>query len=217
MMSDVRPASPFLRLPLEILDEILEELDLHCDLLSLALCSHACARLVIPRHSEYRVIRVRNSHHEMWAHLALTANLARNVREVHLCERDNYSSRDRVPKTLVPQLRPASENQASSQDESLRIKNICTALGHMRHLRTFTWSCNTLPTETAEHEADVIRVLAAKTTLEKFALTGPFASRAPGIHNDRTSVGYPVSIVKDHHFVENLIKSYCDSYGAHRI
>ncbi|KAJ7080890.1 hypothetical protein B0H15DRAFT_996447 [Mycena belliarum] len=55
----------------------------HRDLVSLALVSRAAAAPVIPRHTEYRVVRTRHLHllPAMWAHLARRANLTRNIRK----------------------------------------------------------------------------------------------------------------------------------------
>ena len=81
-----RPLPPLLRLPDEILAEIASELDLHEDLIKFALASHACANIVIPRHTQYRIIRVRNAGFQLGAHLAKRADIARNMQEVHMCE-----------------------------------------------------------------------------------------------------------------------------------
>ncbi|KAF9266675.1 hypothetical protein L218DRAFT_828364, partial [Marasmius fiardii PR-910] len=91
----------FLFLPAEVLDQILSELDLRIDLLSLASANRTCFHLVIPRHSEYRVIRTRHRHAGMWAHLARRSDLTRNVRKVHFCPRDNRIIPDQYPSTLV--------------------------------------------------------------------------------------------------------------------
>ncbi|KAF9063952.1 hypothetical protein BDP27DRAFT_1231222 [Rhodocollybia butyracea] len=72
-----------LTLPLEILDTILSDLDTYSDLISLALVSKNIYHQVIPRHSEYRVLRIRHRFPGLWAHLAKRADLSRNLREIH--------------------------------------------------------------------------------------------------------------------------------------
>ena len=127
-----------LRLPDEILDDIASELDLHEDLINFALASHACANVVIPRHTQYRIIRVRNAGFQLWAHLARRADIARNIREVHMCERHNYTTPDRLPTALIdPQL------DLSQSPEADCVRNICEALSHMSDLQVFSWCWNT--------------------------------------------------------------------------
>lgn len=173
--------SPLLLLPQEILDEILAEIDLHRDLISIALVSRACTRLVIPRHSEYRIVRIRHKLPTMWAHLAKRADLARNIREVHICERHNYSASDHSPTTLVS---PCKMGDAGSED--IRVQNMCTALQNMDRLRVFTWSCTynpfPEPTATPSQEAEILGTLLRKPSLSKVALAGAFEAR-PGCHN----------------------------------
>ncbi|KAG6865572.1 hypothetical protein C0991_001331 [Blastosporella zonata] len=119
-------------LPRELLDEILSELDQVHDLLSLAFTSRRNANIVIPQHTEYRKIRVRTTMPAMWAHLAQRADLARNIREVELCARQDYTAPDRFPVTLV-------DNAYHHDDEQKRVEHMCAALGHMKRLATFVW------------------------------------------------------------------------------
>ncbi len=177
------PSCALLRLPQEILDEILSEVDLHRDLISFACVSKACFGLAIPRHSEYRVIRVRHALPEMWAHLARRADLARNVREVHLCERHNQRSSDRYPNSLI---RAPSKGSAPEAGD-LRIRNMCTALRHMERLRVFTWSCDITvpflePAESPAQETEILAALVGKPHLQHLALAGAFEA-FPGRHN----------------------------------
>ncbi|KAF8074555.1 hypothetical protein FPV67DRAFT_1473981, partial [Lyophyllum atratum] len=124
-------SSPLLRLPTEILDEILSSLAEPHDLLALALASRSCARLVIPQHIEYRTIRIRTPMPAMWAHLARRKDLTRNIRELRFCARGDYTAPDRGPSTLVEPLRPEAEG-----DEQMRMRNVCVAIGYMRDLET---------------------------------------------------------------------------------
>lgn len=194
-MSNILHAPALLRLPREILDEILTQVDQHKDLISLALASHACSDLVVPRHSEYRIIRVRHRVPLMWAHLARRADLARNIREVHLCERHNTVASDHFPSTLINQsVDPAS----TLMGEETRVRNLCEALRHMEHLRVFTWSWNfsppALPTITPRYEEAILQALCDKPSLAHVALSGRFAFRYRGLQVDGNSIGYPVSL-----------------------
>ncbi|TFK61262.1 hypothetical protein BDN72DRAFT_737787, partial [Pluteus cervinus] len=73
----------FWDLPVEITDQILPEIEHHRDLVNFACASQLCSQLAIPRHTEYRVLRLgtSNSAH-IWAHLARRPDLARNIREI---------------------------------------------------------------------------------------------------------------------------------------
>ncbi|KAJ7065435.1 hypothetical protein C8F01DRAFT_1125610 [Mycena amicta] len=186
-----------LRLPQELLDEIVSELD-HADLVAVALVSRACSALVIPRHTEYRVIRTRHLLPAMWAHLARRADLARNIREVHIAERSNRTTSDRIPRTLLLVEHGGSKSNNNGKDllEENRVRNLCTALGHMQKLHTFTWSWEVsppaAPTVEPGMESAVLDVLAAKSTLRHLGLAGLFGMHAPGRVADPESFGYPL-------------------------
>ncbi|KIK56017.1 hypothetical protein GYMLUDRAFT_47470, partial [Collybiopsis luxurians FD-317 M1] len=90
------------QLPLEILDSIFSDLDSHSDLISLALSSKDQYHLIVPRHSDYRVLRIRHWLPGLWAHLAKCADLARNLREVYICQKTEQAIVERYP--VVPML-----------------------------------------------------------------------------------------------------------------
>lgn len=129
--------SGFLQLPTEITAAILSEVDAHRDLIALALTSRRLTPSVIPQHTEYRVIRIRHPLPYMWAHLAQRADLARHIREVHLCAPDDRTATDRYPTTIHDS--DIDKNHGHAR-EANRHSNICLALGHMKHLQVFTWA-----------------------------------------------------------------------------
>ncbi|KAG9223972.1 hypothetical protein CCMSSC00406_0004412 [Pleurotus cornucopiae] len=129
-------APPILRLPQELLDDTLSRIDLHADLISFALASKACSRLVIPRHSQYRVIRVRHIYPHLWEHLACRADLAMGVRAVHICLRKDYTAPDHCPSTLLK----GCASRQKDPDWGTVARNFGAALMHMRELHTFTWA-----------------------------------------------------------------------------
>lgn len=184
------PPPTLLRLPQEILDEILSEIDLHRDLVSFACVSKACSALAIPRHSEYRILRIRHKLPAVWAHLSRRADLARNIREVHMCERHNHTSSDRYPNSLV---KISETAPATTEDEEGRVKTMCKALRHMDRLRVFTWSSDMIPfpepTMSPLHENEILGTLVGKPDLKHVALAGGFEA-FPGRHNSI----YPVSL-----------------------
>ena len=182
-------------LPDEILEEIVAELDQHKDLISFALASRLCSTLVIPHHTEYRILRVRLPLPDMWAHLARRADLARNIRQVHICERHNRLSPDHYPNTLIDKY---IDNSLNNAEESIRIRNICQALSHMHRLQVFSWSCKDLPgqqrpTSHPTHENAVLTAVSRLPALQNLYLSGKFAFHALGSHTDTSSTTYPVS------------------------
>jgi hypothetical protein len=181
-------------LPDEILEEIVAELDQHKDLISFALASRLCAALVIPHHTEYRILRMRHPLPNMWAHLARRADLARNVREVHICERYNYLSPDHYPNTLIDK---DIDSAIKNAEESVRIHNICKALSHMHRLQVFTWSWMAVqgqqrPTSHPNHENAILTTVSRLPALEKLHLSGKFALHALSSQMDTSSTTYPV-------------------------
>ncbi|KAF8889261.1 hypothetical protein BD779DRAFT_1520651 [Infundibulicybe gibba] len=126
----------------------------------------------------------------MWAHLARRSDLARNVREVHLCERENRAAPDRFPSTLVAK---SVDEKPENVEEGVRIKNLCQALKHMRQLRVFTWCwLAPEPTQNPAHEDAIFEVLSQSSSLTHLCLNGTFGRHAPDIINDPESNKYPV-------------------------
>ncbi|KAJ7760187.1 hypothetical protein B0H14DRAFT_382499 [Mycena olivaceomarginata] len=191
--------APVLRLPQELLDEILSDLE-HRDLVALALASRAACALVIPRHTEYRILRTRHLLPAMWAHLARRADLARNIREVHICDRANRGASERVPRTLVLAEEKKEKEKGKIADaveaEARRVRDVCKALGHMRRLHTFTWAWEVeppaRPTVQPGHETAILEVLARKKGLRHLGLSGMFGVHAPGAAYDQDSMVYPL-------------------------
>jgi len=193
-MKQSRVLPPVFGLPDEILEEIVAELDQHKDLISFALASRLCSTLVIPHHTEYRILRVRHPLPDMWAHLARRADLARNVRQVHICERSNYLSPDHYPTTLIDK---SIDNALINAEESVRIRNICQALAHMHRLQVFNWSCKDLPgqqrpTSHPNHENAVLTAVSQLPALQTLNLSGKFALHALSSQIDTCSMTYPV-------------------------
>ncbi|KAF8227230.1 hypothetical protein L208DRAFT_1405740 [Tricholoma matsutake] len=179
-MGCTNSSSTFLQLPTEVTEGILSEIDAHRDLIALALTSRAFTDLIIPHHTEYRVIRLRHPLPYIWAHLARRVDLTRNIREVHLCAAHDYTARDRYPTTLSRD-KDIDGNEEHTQDEN-RLVNICRALGHMRYLQVFTWAWawgnGLYPRGTSFIvEERILGVVSKIPCLKHLALFGPF-----GIH-----------------------------------
>lgn len=188
-------STPLLQLPPEILDSILALVDVYEDILNFALANHACAAFAIPRHTQYRILRIRYSRPEIWAHLAQRADLASFITHVYLSDKNTRSYFERIPHTLVAPL-----DTEASGDEANRIRNMCKAIKNMKSLRSFVWEFHLKlphrPTILPEHENAILRALQRRKALEHFALIGPFGSHARPFGSDPESQHYPVTSIR---------------------
>ncbi|KAJ6608638.1 hypothetical protein B0H10DRAFT_521952 [Mycena sp. CBHHK59/15] len=137
---------PFTDLPFDIIDPILSHVDSRRDLVSFATVSRACKELVIPRHTEYRILRLGVTvHQNVWAHLAQRSDLAWNIREVEIgrslpdLSPPHFSATatakpERYPVSLIE---PPTDLEADILD--IVASNICQALRNMHSMRSFTW------------------------------------------------------------------------------
>ena len=184
------PAS-FLRLPFEILDQILALLDSHQDILSFALTNRQCSQFAIPRHTEYRVLRISHSYPQIWAHLAERADLAGFITQIHITNKYTLSFTERKPSTLVPPL-----DTRGASDETTRIWHMCRAINNMTSLRSFVWEFDLqLPDQPLllpEHEDAILRALGERKTLRCLALHGPFGIHVRPLSHDSDIKMYPV-------------------------
>ncbi|KAJ7837082.1 hypothetical protein B0H14DRAFT_2792829 [Mycena olivaceomarginata] len=163
-------AFPLTRTPLEVTELILGRVESRRDLVSFAAASTACKELVIPRHTEYRTLRVGHAP-EIWAHLAQRPDLARNIRHVTIRGAPSlkiYSKPERYPVTLV-------DAAASAADEpDTVIGNICEALRSMKFLRSFTWIAAWSPMgpylDFPHYYSDIFQVLKESKSLVQFKM-----------------------------------------------
>jgi hypothetical protein len=193
----------------ETLEEIVSYLDSHRNLISLALVSAAWKAIIIPRHSQYRVIRIREDMPHLWSHLAKRADLARTIKVVHLYEEHDFSSPQIYPTTLVEE-----EHGSGEKEEEQKIKNVCQALRHMTALREFAWSlsANALPTTRPRHEDAIFRALSRCRSLAHLALWGRFAEHAPGIDFDPKGSAYAVRFLSE--FLSPELTMPSESFGV---
>ena len=126
-----------------------------------------------------------------------TSQHARDIREVHMCERHNYTPPDRMPTTLIdPQL------DLSQSLEADCVRNICEALSHMSDLRVFSWCWNTTgpqqrskPTILPAHEDAILDIVRQKPALKHLGLSGRSAYQVQSFNIDRNSISYPVRLL----------------------
>jgi hypothetical protein len=125
-------------LPFDIKDDIISFVDAPSDLLCIALASKEWASMVIPNHIEYRELKVRADHPEIWQHLATRADLAKNIRSVRIMKQIT-SSRGRSFSTLTGLNKKAKANLESLEHPS---PEMLTALSNLKSLQRFTWIGN---------------------------------------------------------------------------
>ncbi|KIM35416.1 hypothetical protein M413DRAFT_349826 [Hebeloma cylindrosporum] len=125
-------------LPFDIKDDIISSVDASSDLLRLALASKEWTSMVIPNHIEYRELKVRvDCHVGIWKHLAARANLAKNIRSVHLLtQRTNI--REQFPSTLGEETKADLESPPAEGPTP----EMLTALSNFKSLQRFTWMGN---------------------------------------------------------------------------
>ncbi|KAJ6500558.1 hypothetical protein C8R45DRAFT_73457 [Mycena sanguinolenta] len=165
---------PLTHLPLDIIEPILGRVESRRDLVSFAAASTVCKSLVIPRHTEYRTLRVRDRP-EVWAHLAKRPDLAKNLREVIIRGTSPMKS------SSTPERYPVTWVDAASQPDppEVVIANMCEALRNMDNLRSFTWICAWNPSGPYVHlpnyHANVFEVLKDSKSLVRFKMVDKMA------------------------------------------
>ncbi|PFH53240.1 hypothetical protein AMATHDRAFT_187814, partial [Amanita thiersii Skay4041] len=167
-----------LTLPPEIIHHILSYIPLQHDLLSFALASRTCARHSIPTHTQYRFIRASITHHHIWLHLAQRTDLARNIRELHICHPTLHTP----PSSLSLSLPPIPLDDKALNLESTLMSVAISALVSMPLLTTFIWSSIDMyvnPTDYFQWEVSLLNALISRChSLHRIRLLGNFARNA---------------------------------------
>ena len=150
-------------LPFDIKDDIISSVDATSDLLRLALANKEWASMVIPNHIEYRELKVRIDHAEVWQHLAARADLAKNIRSVRIM-RQITSNIKRSSTTLTDFVEEGNANLASPEDRS---PEMLRALSNFKSLQRFTWIGNS---GSSILLADVFKILIGCQELQEVKL-----------------------------------------------
>ncbi|KAF8991311.1 hypothetical protein BDQ17DRAFT_1208899, partial [Cyathus striatus] len=88
-------------LPLELQEHVLHNIELPRDLAAFAATCKYWARLIMPRHVEYRVLRLYQTLlNDVLFHLASSPQLASGIREVDITQYGDNSS-DTFPRSLI--------------------------------------------------------------------------------------------------------------------
>jgi hypothetical protein len=147
------------------------------------------------RDTQYRIIHSAGRNYHVWAHLAMHATLARNVRQVFLPNKPSTACPDRCPTTLVA---PLDFDEAAPDAEAKYMRALCRSLISMDLLTTFVWlTAPTLryPFKDLRWEYLLFDILHRNHPhLRHLFLSGGFASSTHDIIHDPESTKYPVTI-----------------------
>ncbi|TFK67674.1 hypothetical protein BDN72DRAFT_842759 [Pluteus cervinus] len=170
----------------ETIEEILSHIDLRIDLINFACTSRIAASHVIPRHLEYRVLKIGSTAPTLWAHLAFRPDLALNVRAVAFTSRTNPGdlALERVPTSFASE--PGSRfrmPQMSIQDLQIyrekQLSNMIQAFRSMKNLKIFMIKCqddlDTPGLLSEQHTLDLLlAILGNKPNLKQLGLCHHF-------------------------------------------
>ncbi|KJA22167.1 hypothetical protein HYPSUDRAFT_215971 [Hypholoma sublateritium FD-334 SS-4] len=142
-------------LPFDLKDNILDLIEEPRHLISMALTCKGWLSMIIPNHLEYRQLCVYwPGRQDFWAHLALRADLANNVRSLRLTTKEDPAF-ERLPKRLL-QSGDTEEHPTAFGPDTVQM--ITEAILNLKSLKAFTWvgsqghSMYTIPIFEALHE-----------------------------------------------------------------
>ena len=199
-----------LDLPRELIDDILAFIDGHGDLVNLACTSKLFKSLIVPWHTEYRVLRVNKfafgaTAGEVLNHLKTRSDLTRNIRVVHLPPYSgpppNLEYHNRFPRHFLrPTHLPRLKGPVPLSPEQLQA--FSDVISTLEGIRTFIWSSNgLLAGEEAPSASDVLEQLANKPYLTHLEFFGTEALR--GLREALATPTHSVSSRRD--VIEYLI------------
>ncbi|TFK58918.1 hypothetical protein BDN72DRAFT_966214 [Pluteus cervinus] len=163
-------------LPVEVIEHIISWIDGRRDLISFACTSQAWKAFVIPRHTEYRVLRITGCVDwiPIWDHLQRRPDLASNLRVLHFVYTDDviYRGGIRVPKTLlgidgIPTSPPEGWNTEVAKE---RYEEIIGMIDGMDKLHTFAWEEGWDGEEFDEKDGKLLELVVQKPTLRNMLL-----------------------------------------------
>ncbi|TFK64760.1 hypothetical protein BDN72DRAFT_846285 [Pluteus cervinus] len=162
----------------ELLEHILNWVEHRRDLISFACVSKMCKEFVIPRHTEYRVLRLSGGRDWVttWNHLTRRLDLVSNFRTIHFVSMDNAAHRGgfRVPSTWeekVDQARKIHLRNWKAEHIMKQIEAICEVMERVEMLHTFIWERLPGHTVIGGDEKRLLGLVAQKPTLRRLELS----------------------------------------------
>lgn len=193
--------------PVEVIDAIALCISSPRDLLSLALTCKHVAGVLVPRHTQYRVIRCSPLRgFNIWTQLQDNKSLAKNVRAIHIQDDTGLASPpfqitprhpplpDRIPSAFISLQTPQSMWQKPNYIETTAERALIAALRNMTKLESFTWTA--LPplvySSTQQDSEDIWTILGSSTNVSHLDVVdydteGTWYPRSP-IHDSTVSL-----------------------------
>ncbi|TFK66438.1 hypothetical protein BDN72DRAFT_800006, partial [Pluteus cervinus] len=176
-------------LPVEIIDDILGHLPLHRDLLNFALASRSSCSVVVPRHTEYRVVHFDEGDTDFtWTHLAQRTDLASNIREIHVIYEEAPEELDMGPWHRPEGLVGSNHNIAHKSKQQIR-EDMFRALWSMTRLEKLHW--NWVPGRSAQIIPRMLHILRTIPTLKHLAF-----HHGNDFHMDSSIDKYPLWAIR---------------------
>ncbi|KAJ4470195.1 hypothetical protein J3R30DRAFT_3343304 [Lentinula aciculospora] len=189
----------FSKLPPEILDYILSDIDKPSDLIALATTAKELYRIVAPRHSEYRVLRIRHRFPGLWAHLAKRVDLSRNLREINISQKTDQTLIEQYPTTLVSSPLPHGMIDPWKEEEE-RVQNFLVAMGYTEQLKVFRWDFRYDTGSlymSSEQELRLLGILSKISSIERLVLAGNLRCLMPLAKNNQFQLVWNMPNLRD--------------------
>lgn len=154
------PSPSLLGVPPEILDEVIDAIDSPAALLSLSCSTKNLARLIIPNHLSFRIVRAPFSgENAIWEYFAHEALHAVKVRILFVLQEglppltpiEGYDVSRRIP-SLPDSVIHSSSTRSDREPDLKQEELIISAVRNMKCLREFAWHRETTPSLRSRHD-----------------------------------------------------------------
>jgi hypothetical protein len=178
-------------LPYDLIETIVSYIDAHRDLISLSLANKALYDIIIPRHSQYRLVRTSLKSVQVWSHLASRPDLTRNIRILHIKRGDLVWLPDRYPVNMAPEQLLGSrrsqgsipcsgdKNQENVDKEAISCQELCRAINRMQYVQEAAWTTlnpKAVPVKNPQNEEMVLDAIVSLASLNKLRIVGNFGN-----------------------------------------
>lgn len=152
-------------LSVELCDEIFSQVDLRTDLINVACACRSFASLLLPRHTEYRIIRMARPLPWIWVHLVKRPDLARNIREIYFCP-SSSDFVERLPTSLVQEV----DDSQHTVHGLAAARTMAAALARMTHLRIISCGITGKSMVSTRYQHVILQPMTKLSTLESLTL-----------------------------------------------
>jgi len=129
-----------IRIPLELFEAIILDVDSPGDLLSLALACRTLHTLIVPNHVDFRFIQCTPGRKKLWSFLGENPRYASRIREIKLINEFFAKPSPKVP-TMFSDEEPEQGSRLNNWDQTLYpdISQLIPSLSKMVNLLKFSW------------------------------------------------------------------------------